>query len=95
MHNADPRLRQAFLAAAPSMVGYLEKHAGFRFRPYPHHPDYRQDMPGASLGERPWPVAMSYTILMSCCAGDTVLVAEDRPCEGAHRRGDCQQCDRS
>jgi hypothetical protein len=35
------------------MIGYLEKHAGFRFRPYPHHPDYRQDMPGAALGERP------------------------------------------
>jgi succinate dehydrogenase/fumarate reductase flavoprotein subunit len=51
--KADRRLRQAFLASAPSMIGYLEKHAGFRFRPYPHHPDYRQDMPGAALGERP------------------------------------------
>jgi succinate dehydrogenase/fumarate reductase flavoprotein subunit len=51
--KADRRLRQAFLAAGPSMIGYLEKHAGFRFRPYPHHPDYRQDMPGAALGERP------------------------------------------
>jgi succinate dehydrogenase/fumarate reductase flavoprotein subunit len=51
--KADRRLRQAFLAAAPSMIGYLEKHAGFGFRPYPHHPDYRQDMPGAALGGRP------------------------------------------
>jgi 3-oxosteroid 1-dehydrogenase len=51
--KADRRLRQAFLAAAPSMVGCLEKHGGFRFRPYPHHPDYRQDIPGAALGERP------------------------------------------
>jgi len=51
--KADRRLRQAFLAAGPAMVDYLEKHAGFEFRPYPHHPDYRQDMPGAALGERP------------------------------------------
>jgi hypothetical protein len=35
------------------MLACLERHAGFRFRPYPHHPDYRQDMPGAALGERP------------------------------------------
>lgn len=51
--KAERRLRQAFLAAGPAMIGWLEKHAGFRFRPYPHHPDYRQDMPGAALGERP------------------------------------------
>lgn len=51
--KADRRLRQAFLAAAPSMIEYLEEHAGFRFQPYAHHPDYRQDMPGAALGERP------------------------------------------
>lgn len=51
--KADRRLRQAFLAAGPSMIGYLEKHAGFVFRPYPHHPDYRQELPGAALGGRP------------------------------------------
>ena len=51
--KADRRLRQAFLAAGPSMIAYLERHAGFVFRPYPHHPDYRQDLPGAALGERP------------------------------------------
>jgi len=51
--KADRRLRCAFLDAAPAMVDYLERHAGFAFRPYPHHPDYRQDMPGAALGGRP------------------------------------------
>lgn len=51
--KAPRALRQAFLAAGPAMLACLEKHAGFRFRPYPHHPDYRQDMPGAALGERP------------------------------------------
>jgi succinate dehydrogenase/fumarate reductase flavoprotein subunit len=51
--KADRSLREAFLAAGPSMVAYLEKHAGFAFRPYPAHPDYRQDLPGAALGQRP------------------------------------------
>lgn len=51
--KADRRLRQAFLSSGPAMVDYLQKHAGFVFRPYPHHPDYRQDLPGAALGGRP------------------------------------------
>jgi hypothetical protein len=51
--KAERHLRQAFLAAGPDMIDYLEKHGGFEFRPYPHHPDYRQDIPGAALGERP------------------------------------------
>jgi hypothetical protein len=51
--KAERRLRQSFLSSAPAMIAYLERHAGLRFRPYPHHPDYRQDMPGAALGERP------------------------------------------
>lgn len=50
--KADPRLRQAFLSSGPAMLAYLQKHAGFVFRPYPHHPDYRQDLPGAALGGR-------------------------------------------
>jgi succinate dehydrogenase/fumarate reductase flavoprotein subunit len=50
--KADRSLRQAFLAAAPSMVAYLEKHAGFCFRPYLHHPDYRQELAGAALSGR-------------------------------------------
>lgn len=52
-NKAERSLRQAFLAAGPSMIAYLEKHAGFRFRPYEHHPDYRQELPGAALGRRP------------------------------------------
>jgi 3-oxosteroid 1-dehydrogenase len=51
--KADRSLRRAFLAAGPSMVAYLEEHAGFRFSPYEHHPDYRQELPGAAMGGRP------------------------------------------
>lgn len=51
--QADPSLRKAFLAAGPRMIAYFEKHAGFAFRPYPEHPDYRQDLPGAAMGGRP------------------------------------------
>jgi 3-oxosteroid 1-dehydrogenase len=51
--KADRSLRQAFLAAGPAMVAYLEQRAGFRFRPYTEHPDYRQELPGAARGMRP------------------------------------------
>lgn len=51
--KADRPLRDAFLAAGPAMVDFLEKRAGFAFRPYPEHPDYRQDLPGAAGGRRP------------------------------------------
>jgi succinate dehydrogenase/fumarate reductase flavoprotein subunit len=51
--KADRTLREAFLAAGPAMIACLEKHAGFSFRPYPAHPDYRQDLPGAASGQRP------------------------------------------
>lgn len=51
--KADRSLREAFLAAGPAMRALLKTHAGFVFRPYPSHPDYRQDLPGAALGERP------------------------------------------
>jgi succinate dehydrogenase/fumarate reductase flavoprotein subunit len=51
--KADRSLRQAFLAAGPAMVAYLERHAGFRFRAYTEHPDYRQELPGAASGMRP------------------------------------------
>jgi succinate dehydrogenase/fumarate reductase flavoprotein subunit len=51
--KADRRIRQAFLEAGPVMVEYLRRNAGFAFRPYPHHPDYRQELPGAALGGRP------------------------------------------
>ncbi|HLB16169.1 MAG TPA: FAD-binding protein [Burkholderiales bacterium] len=51
--KADRTLREAFLAAGPAMIACLEQHAGFVFRPYPEHPDYRQDLPGAAHGQRP------------------------------------------
>src|SRR5258708_2499922 len=51
--KSDRSQRTAFLAAAPDMVAYLEKHAGFVFRRYPEHPDYRQDLAGAAGGLRP------------------------------------------
>ena len=51
--KADRSLRAAFLAAGPAMIACLEQHAGFAFRRYPEHPDYRQDLPGAASGQRP------------------------------------------
>ena len=51
--KANRTLRQAFLAAGPAMIACLEEHAGFAFRPYPVHPDYRQDLAGAASGQRP------------------------------------------
>jgi succinate dehydrogenase/fumarate reductase flavoprotein subunit len=51
--KADRRLRQVFLAAGPGLIAYLEKHAGFKFRRYTEHPDYRQELPGAANGMRP------------------------------------------
>ena len=51
--KADRSLRQAFLVAGPRMVACLEAHAGFAFRQYREHPDYRQDLPGAAMGGRP------------------------------------------
>jgi succinate dehydrogenase/fumarate reductase flavoprotein subunit len=51
--RADRSLREAFLAAGPAMITYLEQHAGFAFRHYREQPDYRQELPGAALGGRP------------------------------------------
>lgn len=51
--RADRSLREAFLAAGPAMIACLEEHAGFAFRRYREHPDYRQELPGAAMGGRP------------------------------------------
>ncbi len=51
--RADPSLREAFLAAGPRMLEYLEQHADIRFRIYRHAPDYRQEFAGAEQGGRP------------------------------------------
>jgi len=51
--RADPALREAFIAAGPKMLEYLEQRAGMRFQIYRRHPDYRQELPGAADGGRP------------------------------------------
>lgn len=50
----SPReIRDAFLATGPQMLAYLEERCGVAFRPYPTFVDYRQEIPGAGLGNRP------------------------------------------
>ncbi|MER1968442.1 FAD-dependent oxidoreductase [Castellaniella sp. GW247-6E4] len=51
--RADRSLREAFIAQGPRMVDYLDARSDVRFKVYPHHPDYRQDLPGAAVGGRP------------------------------------------
>jgi 3-oxosteroid 1-dehydrogenase len=51
--KADRALREAFLEAGPQLLALLEARAGVIFKPFAHHPDYRQDLPGAALGGRP------------------------------------------
>jgi succinate dehydrogenase/fumarate reductase flavoprotein subunit len=45
-------LSDAFLAAGPEMVRFLEQHTAVRLRAYPYHPDYLADLPGATLSGR-------------------------------------------
>jgi len=51
--RADRKLREAFIAAGPEMLDYLARHTDVGFRVYRQQPDYRQDLPGATLGGRP------------------------------------------
>src|SRR5574341_2225890 len=51
--RADRPLREAFIAAGPEMLEYLQKHADVGFQMYRHAPDYRQELPGAAQGGRP------------------------------------------
>lgn len=51
--RAQRALREAFIAGGPEMLRYLEKHTDVRFQVYRHHPDYRQELPGAAEGGRP------------------------------------------
>jgi succinate dehydrogenase/fumarate reductase flavoprotein subunit len=51
--RAKRELREAFIAAGREMVDYLGKHTDVGFRVYRQQPDYRQDLPGATLGGRP------------------------------------------
>jgi succinate dehydrogenase/fumarate reductase flavoprotein subunit len=45
-------LADAFLAAGPQMVRFLEQHSAVAFRAYPYHPDYLASLPGATLSGR-------------------------------------------
>lgn len=51
--RASRELRKAFIAAGGEMLDYLAQHTDVGFRVYPQQPDYRQDLPGATLGGRP------------------------------------------
>jgi len=51
--DRSPRaLRQAFLSRGAQAVKQLEEKTQVRYRPYPLHPDYEADQPGASLNGR-------------------------------------------
>jgi succinate dehydrogenase/fumarate reductase flavoprotein subunit len=47
-----PAPTDAFLAAGPEMVRFLEQHTAVKLRAYPYHPDYLADLPGATLSGR-------------------------------------------
>ena len=47
-----PELCEAFLAAGPEMVRFLEERSDVRLRAYSHHPDYLADLEGATLSGR-------------------------------------------
>ena len=51
--RADRALREAFIAAGPEMLEYLEKHTDVGFQMYRQAPDYHQELPGAAQGGRP------------------------------------------
>jgi succinate dehydrogenase/fumarate reductase flavoprotein subunit len=51
--RAKRELREAFIASGREMLDYLGRHTDVGFRIYRQQPDYRQEMPGATLGGRP------------------------------------------
>ena len=50
--RAPAALRERLLSAGPEMVRYLDARAGVRYQPYASAPDYRQELPGATLAGR-------------------------------------------
>ncbi len=50
--HAPKALREAFLDAGPSAIDRLERDSEVRFRPYATHPDYEQQVAGATLRGR-------------------------------------------
>jgi succinate dehydrogenase/fumarate reductase flavoprotein subunit len=51
-HRLRAAPTDAFLAAGPEMVRFLEQDTAVRLRAYPHHPDYLADLSGATLAGR-------------------------------------------
>jgi succinate dehydrogenase/fumarate reductase flavoprotein subunit len=49
---ARPSMRRAFLASAPDAVAVLEDNTEVKFRAYPLHPDYVQEVEGATVRGR-------------------------------------------
>jgi hypothetical protein len=50
--RSSAALREAFLQSGHEAVSRLERDTEVRFRPYPKHPDYESDQPGAVLAGR-------------------------------------------
>jgi succinate dehydrogenase/fumarate reductase flavoprotein subunit len=44
--------REAFLEAGPIALDFLERHTEVKFAPSPKHPDYRGNLPGATISGR-------------------------------------------
>ena len=47
-----PHMTEAFIAGAPAMARFVERHAPVRFAPCPNYPDYHPGRPGAATGGR-------------------------------------------
>lgn len=50
--RSDRKLREAFIAAGPDMLAYLEQHIDLRWLLYDVQPDYNQQLPCATIGGR-------------------------------------------
>ena len=51
-NHSDKALREAFLDAGPAAIATLEAHSEVHFRPYATHPDYEQQIEGATMRGR-------------------------------------------
>ncbi len=51
-NHSSAEMREAFLRSGPAAVETLEKHSEVHFRPYATHPDYEQEVEGATLRGR-------------------------------------------
>lgn len=51
-NHSSAEMREAFLRSGPEAVATLEKHSDVHFRPYATHPDYEQQVEGATLRGR-------------------------------------------